>query len=51
MSKPLSSFKDEKEKKVVIARRIREKSGGLGYVSALEAAKHYKILDTKGETE
>ena len=38
MSKPIKSYSDS-EKKAVIARRINSKSGGLGYISAVEAEK------------
>lgn len=40
MTKSLKSIKDGKQKLETIHRRVKEKKGGLGYLSAIEALEH-----------
>ena len=43
MTKPIKSY-PEAERPKVIARRLKNKTGGLGYLSAVEAEKKMKKL-------
>lgn len=40
MSKGLRNIKDVTERRIIIARRLRERKGGLGYLAALDASKY-----------
>ena len=43
MSRSLKSYDSIHERKQVIKRRLKANTGGLGFLSVLEAAKVYKI--------
>jgi hypothetical protein len=45
MSRSLKSYENIRERKEVIKRRIKNNTGGLGYLSALAAAKVYQIQE------
>jgi len=47
MTKPLRSYKDEKQRKEVIKRRLDEKRGGLGYWAAVDATTPKRKKDKK----
>ena len=47
MTKPIKSF-PKSEQSIVISRRLKNKTDGLGYASALEAR---AILDNKAEVK
>ena len=45
MARSLRSYEDVRERKQVIKRRLKGKTDGLGYLSAVAAAKVYQIQD------
>jgi hypothetical protein len=49
MSKALRSIKNDDEKQKVIARRLKEKAGGLGYLAAVDATKYNHISSQEKE--